>query len=366
MVQALIGATKGELDTPVLCLDVEQFEQNLQHMASVVAAGGKAWRPHSKGHKCPSIAWRELGEGALGITCAKLGEAEAMAAAGIHNVLIANVIFGPHKAKRLAALSRWARPIICCDHFVQADAISQACRQLGTTCQVLVDINIGMNRTGIRPGTDALELGQAIDKLPGLKLLGIMGYEGHLLRLSEAEDKRRQVREAISILESTRDAYLRSGLCCDIVSAGGTGSVAITAECPAVTEVQAGGGVLGDPLYIEQMGLTGCQPAVTVLATVVSRPALHRAILDAGRKTTNPDLCPPRIKDYPDAEIVSMSAEHCTLALGPESQSLKIGDQVEVIVGYCDFTTPLHEEFFVFRGNRLEALWPIAGRGRLQ
>ncbi len=366
MVQTLIGATKAELDTPVLCLDVEQFEHNLRHMAEVVAAGGKAWRPHSKCHKSPTIAWRELGEGAAGITCAKLGEAEVFAAAGIHNILVANVLAGPRKAERVAALCRWSTPIICCDHFVQAEAISAACRRLGVTARVLIDINIGMNRTGIRPGKDAVELAQAIDRMDGLELLGVMGYEGHLLRLTDAADKTRQIREAISILESAKEAFDRHGLRCDIVSAGGTGSVHITSQCPAVTELQSGGGVFGDPMYSEQMGLEGCAPAVTVLATVVSRPALNRAVLDAGRKTTNPDLCMPRLKGYPDATIKFLSAEHCTLELGPESQELKIGDQVELFVGYNDFTTPLHDEFHVFRKNRLEAIWPISGRGRIQ
>lgn len=366
MVQALIGATKAELDTPVLCLDVEQFEQNLQQMASVVAAGGKAWRPHSKGHKTPAIAWREIGEGAVGVTCAKLGEAEVFAAAGIHNVLVANVLAGPRKAERVAALCRWATPIICCDHFVQAEAISAACRRIGVTCRVLIDINIGMNRTGIRPGKDALELAQAVDQLDGLELLGVMGYEGHLLRVDDPDEKTRQIRESISILEHARDTFVKHGLRCDIVSAGGTGSVHITSQCPAVTELQSGGGIFGDPLYTEQMGLLGCAPAVTVLSTVVSRPALNRAVLDAGRKTTNPDLCPPRLKGCPDATVLFLSAEHCTLELGLESQELKIGDQVELQVGYNDFTTPLHDDFYVFRGNRLEAIWPIWGRCRLQ
>jgi len=364
--QSLIGLRKAELDTPVLCLDRQRFERNIRVMLETVHAGGKAWRPHAKGHKTPAIAWREIGEGAAGITCAKVGEAEVFAAAGIHNILIANVIAGERKAERLAALCRWSSPIICCDHYAQAEPIAASCRRLGVTCRVLVDINIGMNRTGIRPGTDALELGQAIDKLDGLELIGIMGYEGHLLKVADPGEKLRQIREAIGILELSRDSFQNSGLRCDIVSAGGTGSVAITSQCPAVTELQAGGGVFGDPMYVQQCGLEGVEPALTVLATVVSRPALDRAVLDAGRKTTNPDIQAPVVKDHPDAEVVSLSAEHCTLKLGPQSQELRIGDQVELIVGYADFTTPLHDEFYVFHGDRLEAIWPIWARGRLQ
>lgn len=366
MPQHPIGVDKHQLDTPVLCVDLDRFEHNLRTMARIVQSAGKAWRPHVKGHKTTAIAARELREGALGITCAKLGEAEVLAAAGMRNLLVANVIAGARKVDRAAALCRSAELILCCDHYAQAEPLAAACRRIGVRCRVLVDINVGMNRTGIRPGKDAVELGQAIDRLDGLELVGIMGYEGHLMRVPDRSDKERQVREAMSILEQARDRFQHSGLRCDIVSAGGTGTMHITATCPAITEVQAGGGVFGDPMYTDTMGVAELEPAVTVLATVVSRPDLNRAILDSGRKATNPDLYMPIVKDRPDAKVKSLSAEHCILELGPQSQELRIGDQVELIVGYADFTTPLHDEFYGFRGDRLEAIWPIWARGRLQ
>uniref|UniRef100_A0A7C4LM19 DSD1 family PLP-dependent enzyme n=1 Tax=Schlesneria paludicola TaxID=360056 RepID=A0A7C4LM19_9PLAN len=366
MPQIPIGVEKRQLDTPVLCLDLERFEHNLATMAQVVSTAGKAWRPHVKGHKTTAIAWRELGEGAVGITCAKLGEAEVLAAAGIRNILVANVLAGPRKVERAAALCRSCDLILCCDHFAQAEPLAAACRRLGVTCRVLVDINIGMNRTGIRPGRDAVDLGQAIDRLPGLQLMGIMGYEGHLMRVADPVEKAQRVQDAMGILERCRDLFHRGGLRCDIVSAGGTGTLYLTSQCPAVTELQAGGGVFGDPLYTEGMGVTGLVPALTVLATVISRPDLDRAVLDAGRKAVNPDLCLPLVKDHPEARVQSLSAEHAVLQLGPGAQDLRIGDQVELIVGYADFTTPLHDEFYCFRGDRLEAVWPIWARARLQ
>jgi len=366
MPQSQVGLQKSELDTPALCLDVEQFARNAQLMFDVAKSGNKQWRPHSKGHKSPAIAWHEQRIGATGVTCAKIGEAEVFAATGIQNILIANVVAGERKVERLAALCHWSDPTICCDHFAQAEELSAACHRVGSRCQVLVDVNIGMNRTGIRPGKDAVELAQAIDQLPGLTLLGIMGYEGHLLRISDPVEKAREIHEAISILENVRNQFQRSGLRCDVVSAGGTGSIHITAQCAAVTELQAGGGIFGDPYYTDLCGLAGCDPALTVVATVISRPHLHRAVLDAGRKTINPDLQLPSVCGYPDVAVKSLSAEHCTLELGPESQNLRIGDRVELIVGYADLTTAMHDDFYVFRGDRLEAIWPIQGRGRLQ
>jgi D-serine deaminase-like pyridoxal phosphate-dependent protein len=142
--------------------------------------------------------------------------------------------------------------------------------------------------------------------------------------------------------------------------------VTTAATCPGITELQAGGGVFGDLHYANNCGAVGYEPALSVLTTVVSRPTLHRAVLDAGRKTVLPDLHPPVLKDYPDAQVLFLSAEHATLELGEASQHLKIGDRVELLVGYHDFTVALHDEFYGFRGDRLEAIWPIWARGRLQ
>ncbi len=366
MAASLYGLTKAELDTPVLCVDLDTFERNLQFVAETVKAGGKAWRPHSKGHKTPVVAWKQIRAGAIGLTCAKVSEAEVFANAGIRDLLIANVIAGAPKVERLASLCCSAEPIICCDHFAQAEPIAAACRRRGVTCRVLIDINIGMNRTGCRPGTDAVELGTAISKLQGLELVGIMGYEGHLLRLDDPVDKAKQIRSALDVLGHCRELFQRQGLRCDIVSAGGTGSVTISAHSPSITEVQAGGGVFGDPFYREACHVDPIAPALTVLATVISRPSLERAVLDAGKKTMNAEVKPLTVKGYPDAEVGWLSAEHTVLNLGPKSQNLKIGDQVELVIGYHDLTTVLHDQIVAFRDDRVETIWPILGRGKLQ
>ncbi|HET6423939.1 MAG TPA: DSD1 family PLP-dependent enzyme [Planctomycetaceae bacterium] len=360
------GLTKAELDTPLLCVDLDAFERNLRFMSQTVLAGGKTWRPHSKGHKSPAVAWRQIRAGAIGVTCAKVSEAEVMAQAGVRDILIANVIAGSHKVERLASLCSAADPIICCDHFAQAEPIAAACRRRGVTCRVLVDINIGMNRTGCRPGMDAVDLGEAITKLEGLELVGIMGYEGHLLRIADPAEKEQQIRGALDVLGHCREMFHRQGLRCDIVSAGGTGSVTITSQSPSITEVQSGGGIFGDPFYREACQVEPITPALTVLSTVTSRPSLERAVLDAGRKTLNPELGFPKVAGHADAVVASMSAEHCTLSLGPQSQDLKIGDQVELVVGYHDWTTVLHDQFVTFRNDRAEGVWPILGRGKLQ
>jgi D-serine deaminase-like pyridoxal phosphate-dependent protein len=364
--QVRIGTEKQLLDTPILCIDLDAMERNIERMASYMAQRGKQWRPHEKCHKTPAIAHRQLAAGAIGVTCAKVSEAEVMAAAGIRDLLIANMVVGEPKLERVAALCRSADPIVACDHYAQAEPLAAVCRRRGVTCRVIIEVNIGLDRVGARPGRDTLELAQAIDRLEGVQLVGIMGYEGHLLRVEDQQQKRSQIVEAIGVLTHCRDLLLRSGLCCDVVSAGGTGSYQITSDCDGVTELQAGGGIFADPFYQRQCHVPGLESALTVLATVVSRPALDRAILDSGRKTLNPDHQMPVVKGLTDAEPVRLSAEHCELRLGPESQNLRIGDKVELIVGYADFTTVLHDAFYGFRGDTLEVVWPILARGKLQ
>ena len=353
-------------ETPSLCLDLDRFEANLHVMARGIAAGHKQWRPHSKCHKSPEIGRRQIAAGAIGITCAKVSEAEVFAKSGIRDILIAHMPVGATRVSRITSLCKTADVIVTCDHYVQAEPLSAACSAIGVRCRVLVDVNIGMNRTGITPGRDALELAQAIDQLPGLKLSGVMGYEGHAMPLMEGDAKQRVIHDALGLLTQTAEQFRRSGLCSDIVSAGGTGSLSYAVEFPGVTELQSGGGIFGDPFYTRMPGVSGYEPALTVLCTVVSRPSIERAVLDAGRKAITAEMHPPLVKGFPDAKVTMHSAEHIVLELGPESRNLKIEDQVELIAGYADFTTPLHDEFLCFRGHRLEAIWPIAARGKLQ
>jgi len=366
VLQPPIGADKFELDTPILCIDLDVMESNIQQMSDFMRQRGKQWRPHEKCHKTPAIAWKQIHAGAIGVTCAKVSEAEVMAAAGIRDILVANMIVGTPKLERVAALCRSADPIIACDHFAQVEPLAQACQRQGVVCRVLVEVNIGLDRVGIRPGRDTLELAQAIDRLEGVTLAGIMGYEGHLLHVPDQDEKRKKIDDAMRVLVGCKDAIVEKGISCDIVSAGGTGSYQMTSDCPGITELQAGGGIFADPMYRHSCHLRDLEYSLSVLATVVSRPTRERAIVDAGRKTHHPDFQLPEVNGVPGAKAVRVSAEHCELELSAAAQDLKIGDKIELIPGYADFTTVMHDEFYGFRGRQLEVVWPILGRGKLQ
>ncbi|MBX7166342.1 MAG: DSD1 family PLP-dependent enzyme [Pirellulales bacterium] len=360
-----VGTALDEVDTPALYLDLDRLEANIRRMAEYCAAAGVAWRPHAKGHKCPQLAALEIEAGAIGLTCAKLAEAEVMAAAGIEDLLVANQLVGRAKLDRLMALRRVADPILTVDHPAHIAAAGEAARAAGVELRTIIEVDIGLARAGVPPGEPTLELAQAIDRQPGLRLVGLMGYEGHLLALPDPADKRRQIEAAIAPLIASRDLLLRSGLCCDIVSAGGTGSYAITAHLPGITELQAGGLVMMDAYYRHVCNVTGFDHALKLVTTVVSRPVPDRAIVDAGRKALNGELIMPEVEGRPGLRFSKLSAEHGWLDVEPQEQGLALGERLHVIPGYSDFTAVLHDHFLAVRGGRVEAIWPLAARGRL-
>jgi len=372
MTPSPIGRHKSELDTPAYCIDLDTLERNITRMSSFLQEAGKQWRPHAKCHKNPVVAHKQIAAGALGVTVAKVSEAEVYARAGIRDILVANMIAGDPKVRRAAALCRSTDLIVACDHFAQAEALAVACRAAGTTCRVIIEVDLGLNRVGIRPGPDFRDLARGIAKLSGVSLCGIMGYEGHLLRVQDVDEKRERITAAMELLVEQRQTMLDDGLNCEIVSAGGTGSYQFTAHCPGVTEIQAGGGVFADPFYANQCGVTGLEPAVSLIATVTSRPKLERAVTDSGRKSLHWELEHPVVRGtvegrpLPDADVKALSAEHGILELGPQSQDLTIGDKIELTPGYSDFTTILHPVVYAIRDGMVEAVWPIEARGMLQ
>lgn len=366
------GRAVSELDTPALVVDLDALESNISAMAGFLSARGKGWRPHAKGHKSPEIARRQLQAGAVGVTVAKPSEAEVFVEAGVRDVLIAHCVVGGPKVERVARMCRQADLLAACDHYVQAEQLSHACRAAGVVCRVLIEINVGMHRTGVRPGPDARELARGIERLPGLRLAGLMGYEGHLLNVADPEEKRNSINSAMAMLAEVQEQLRSDGLPCEIVSAGGTGSYQISAAAPAVTELQAGGGIFADPFYTEACQTVGLAPSLSLVATVVSRPKLERAVLDCGYKSLSPLLHPPHVigrvegLPLPDAEITRFSAEHLTLTLGPGARDVKIGDKLLIRPGYSDLTTVLHERFYGVREGIVECVLPLAARGRLQ
>ncbi len=361
-----IGCSKSDLDTPALCIDLDAMESNTGEIVEACRARNLAWRPHSKCHKSPDIGRKLVESGAIGLTCAKLGEAEVLGRGGINDLLIANMIVGPQKLERLAALRKIADPIVCVDHEDQLRPMSARMENEEAAVRVLVEVDIGLARVGCQAGQATVELARLVHELPGVELAGIMGYEGHLLTLPDPVEKRERIAAALACLVETAEAVRSAGLPCDIVSCGGTGSFLYSVEAPGVSELQAGGAIFMDEFYRRECRIEHLSHALTVVATVVSCPTKERAIVDSGRKTMHGDFSLPRVVGREDLEFVRLSAEHGELHCDPSGPGLRIGDRLEIIPGYSDMTTVLHNEFYAFRGDRLEAIWPLDGRGKLQ
>jgi D-serine deaminase-like pyridoxal phosphate-dependent protein len=360
-----VGHSLDELDTPALLVDLDIMDSNIAQVASACRAGGVGWRPHIKGNKTPEIALRQIAAGAIGVTCAKLGEAEVMADAGIGDILIANQIVGADKVRRLVALRERADPIVAVDNSVHVAALAAACTNPARPIRLVVEVNVGMNRAGVEPGGAAVNLAAEITGHAGLRFAGLMAWESQAVAIADKGVKQQTVKEALARLVSTATLCREAGYPVNIVSCGGTGTFPFCIAQPGVTEVQVGGAIFSDVHYRDNYHFD-LPPALTLLATVTSRPSSTRIILDSGRKALPPDIAVPQPLHLSPLASMKFSAEHLTLELAAPSDTPKIGDRVEFIVGYSDMTVFLHEEIIGHRNRTVEFVWRVAARGKLK
>ncbi len=364
MLTTLIGLPIEELDTPALLVDLDALERNITTMASDIKSRGSEWRPHSKANKSPAIAHLEIAAGAIGIACAKLGEAEVMAASGIRNIMVPNQVVGSIKARRAAALATQTRLILAVDSEIQARQLDEAAVALGSHPEVVIELDTGMNRGGQLPGDEVLRLAELVGNMQGLKLAGVMTWEGHCMKVADPVERDAAIRSSVGKLVDMAEQIRARGLPVEIVSAGGTGTYLTTASIEGVTEVQAGGGIWGDQLYLN-LG-ANVEPALSIMAQVVSRPRSDRILTDAGRKTVDPSNLAPIPQNIPPYKEQAFSAEHGKIILAEPSDTPGVGDRIFYRVGYSDQCNHLHENFYGVRDGIVEAIWPVLARGRLQ
>lgn len=359
----MIGADKASLDTPILWVDLDAMESNIGKLAAFFRENGVSWRPHTKGIKVPAIAHKLLAAGAIGVTCAKLGEAEVMAAAGVRDILVANQVGGPQKVARLANLQRSASVKVAVDSLENAHEISDAAVAAGVTVPVLIELNTGMHRAGLEPGHPVIDFARQVAALPGIDMAGLMTWEGHCAGISDMAEKTTCVHDAVGKIIATADMLREAGVPVRIVSCGGSGTYMVTAKMKGVTEIQAGGAVFTDAAYMKWgVDLT---PSLFVMARVTSRPTPTRALVDAGRKAMNCEATMPVVMNVPSCKLKATHAEHGLLDLEP-GVPLAIGDKIDFMVGYGDNTVYLHDELYGIRRGVVEAVWDVQGRGKLR
>ena len=361
--------SKWELDTPALCVDLDALEANLATLQQTVVRNGIASRPHAKTHKCPAIARLQIENGSVGICTAKVGEAVAMYEHGIDEILMTTINATLFKITRAMNLRRQ------CSGFIQATDtpgnardLSAAAEALGIVADVVVDIDSGGHRTGVPPGQPALELAQLVDQLPGLRLQGMLCYDGGSQHVKGFDTRRARTLERLVPATETYDLMQRSGLNTGIFSGGGTGTYNIDHETRGLTDIQVGSYVFMDAQYLAIGGsgsdlYSDFDTSLTILTTVLNAQYEGRVTTDAGAKACTINQPWPIVKGETGMSYTSGSDEFGTLRYDDPSRTYKLGDKLELIVSHCDPVVNLYDQMYAVRNDRVEAVWRIAARG---
>jgi len=354
-----------QIETPALLIDMDVLESNISKMAGYFADKKPALRPHFKTFKCPAIAHMLLRAGAKGVTCAKLGEAQALAEAGVGDILIANQIVDDVKIDRLAGLAKNTRITVCADDARNVAALSRAAAAHGSTIYVLIEVDVGMGRCGINTKEEALALARQIRSSAGLSFEGIQAYAGQLSHVADRGDRVRGTLAAEEKVISIKTCLEADGFTINEISGAGTGTFDIPGKHDIWTEVQAGSYVFMDTDYIK-LGL-GFETALTVLTTVIhKRPGF--AVTDAGLKvccTANGNPAIRALRTAPiisNTSVITLSEEHGTLA--DPGDALSYLQKLEYVPSHCCSTVNLHDYYYCVRGGLLESVWRITGRGK--
>jgi 3-hydroxy-D-aspartate aldolase len=369
----LIGEPDGRirLQTPALLIDLDVLERNIARMADHARAKGIALRPHAKTHKSAEIARRQIAAGALGVCAAKLGEAEALADAGVGSLLITSPVVTEAGMARLVSLNiRVSALMATCDNPGIALRLSAAAQASGKSLKLLVDIDPGLGRTGVVLGENALTLAELVANSPGLEFAGLQCYAGQLQHLESPNERRDRSLSVLRELGEFRDRLARRGIAPGIVSGGGTGTFDIDPDAHVLTELQVGSYVFMDRQYKDVWEKPGdrvpFETSLFVQTTVISANRDGFATTDAGFKAFATDAGAPQIASgAPDgANYFFFGDEQGGIFYPPSERKLAPGDVVACVVPHCDPTVNLYDFYHVVRGDRLDAIWPVDARGR--
>jgi D-serine deaminase-like pyridoxal phosphate-dependent protein len=366
-----VNVSKWELDTPALCVDLDALEANLDTMQATMSRNGIASRPHAKTHKSPVIAQMQMDRGSVGICTAKISEAEVMYQHGIEEILMTTTNVTPTKIRRAMTLRQQnSRFIQATDSARNARELSAAAEELGLVADVVIDVDPGGHRTGITPGQPALELAQLVDQLPGLRLRGLLCYDGGSQHVTGFSQRRTQTLERLAAATDTFDLMTRSGLNTEIFSGGGTGTYNIDHETRGLTDVQVGSYVFMDAQYLaiggqnDESVYSDFESSLTILTTVLNDQYQGRVTTDAGAKACTINRPWALVKGESGMSYTSGSDEFGTLRYEDNaSRTYSVGDKIELIVSHCDPVVNLYNQMYAIRNDRVEAVWQVAARG---
>jgi D-serine deaminase-like pyridoxal phosphate-dependent protein len=349
----------ADLDTPAVVIDLDIVEANIARAQQKLASHGLANRPHIKTHKIPALAKLQIDAGAIGITCQKLGEAEVMADAGVtDDILLTYNVLGEAKTERLVALiRRLKRMAVVLDNEVVARGLSEAGKRHGVDIRFLIECDTGGSRNGVQDPQAALDLARAAMRMPNMQFEGLMTYP------TAKPEQRLWLERALQLLNG-------AGIATPIISGGGSPTLKGCGDFPMLTEYRAGTYIYNDVMQVTAGAASWDDCAMTVRATIVSRPTETRAVFDAGSKVMTYEQYYAkgygRVVEYPDAQVTGFSEEHGILDLSACADKPQIGETVSVIPNQCCVVTNMMDEVYAARGGVVEAVYPVAARGKVR
>lgn len=371
-VEEAAPATRAEIPTPALLVDLDALEANIQRVAEECRRTGRVARPHAKTHKCVEIARRQVAAGAVGASVATVAEAEAMAAGGVASLLLTSPILDPRKIERMVRLVRGGTEArFAVGHPRQMELLAEAASAHNVALEVFLDLDVGDGRFGIPPGDAALELARLAARSQGLRLVGIQAYSGMSSHVHGFEERAKHSRAAMAKAVAMRERLERAGLRVEVLSGGSSGTYNIDSTIDGVTELQVGSYVFMDVGYRSIGGPDGnaiyadFRPSLTVLATVVSASHADRVTIDAGIKAFSTDTADAaQAVGRPDLKYRKFGDEFGLLT--SEGGSLpRLGERLAFLVPHCDPTVNLYDWLYALRGDRVEAVWPIVARRQI-
>lgn len=362
----------SELDTPALLIDLDIFEKNLRRVAEYAKANDLRLRPHTKTHKVPAVGKLQLESGAVGLTVAKVGEAEVMLQSGTPDLLVAYPVIGRSKLERLAAVARKTRVTVALDGLFAARQLSEAARQAQVGFGVLAEVDAGLGRVGVTPGEELVQLAQGIERLPRLSFEGIAFYPGHIKMLGQ-EGPEESLKQLSQLVRAMLGDFRKAGLKANIVSGGSTPTLYRSHEISGVTEIRPGTYVYNDCNTVRSGACQWDDCAVSILTTVVSTARKGQAIIDGGSKTFSSDrhvgsseASFGRVVEAPGCVFHNMNEEHGFLDTRRDGGQFSVGDRVHVIPNHVCVAVNLHEYVYGIRNENVEQTWKVEARGKLQ
>ncbi len=355
---ARVGQRLDEVDTPALVLDLDGFERNLEALRRKIPSRIRV-RPHAKTHKSADIALRQVAEGAVGVCCQKVSEAQALAEGGVKDILVSNEVVGAAKIARLAAVSKRAHLGVCVDDLDNLRAIAAS----GARLDVYIELEVGMKRCGIPPGEGAVALAKEILEHKHLRFAGLHAYHGRAQHMRTMEERRKVIASASEKIIHMKSLLKAEQIDCPLVTGAGSGTFMFEVESGSWDEIQPGSYIFMDADYARNEWLPPLprfEHALFVLTTVMSRPSPQVGIVDCGLKGSSVDSGLPTVWQRPGLEYTHASDEHGWVegaAVPP------LGEKILLVPGHCDPTVNLYEWYVCVRKGRVEALWPVSARG---